>query len=240
MARDVEAEQAAGPANRPLHPLGTVPEPVAGRRGSAARRRQGALAARRTAGRRAGAAWRGPRDPNSHVYGKVAVRCPHDRNSERPAETARLLRIQEVADEVGLTARSVRYYEELGLLKPAARSEGDYRLYDETDVERLRFIKGLRDDAGFSLAEIAQLLEDEAARERGHAAYHATTDPAERKRILCERVVSYGRQIDTLKRKIDRLQAMVDEPRPGAPERWQDRGDRVGRTMLSRRREAVR
>lgn len=131
--------------------------------------------------------------------------------SERPAETARLLRIQEVADEVGLTARSVRYYEELGLLKPAARSEGDYRLYDETDVERLRFIKGLRDDAGFSLAEIAQLLEDEAARERGHAAYHATTDPAERKRILCERVVSYGRQIETLKRKIDRLQAMVDE-----------------------------
>ena len=124
---------------------------------------------------------------------------------------ARLLRIQEAADEVGLTARSVRYYEELGLLTPAARSEGDYRLYDETDVERLRFIKGLRDDAGFSLAEIAQLLEDEAARERGHAAYHATTDPAERKRILCERVVSYGRQIDTLKRKIDRLQAMVDE-----------------------------
>lgn len=131
--------------------------------------------------------------------------------SERPAETARLLRIQEVADEVGLTARSVRYYEELGLLKPAARSEGDYRLYDETDVERLRFIKGLRDDAGFSLAEIAQLLEDEAARERGHAAYHATTDPAERKRILCERLVSYGRQIETLKRKINRLQAMVDE-----------------------------
>jgi len=131
--------------------------------------------------------------------------------SERPAGTARLLRIQEAADEVGLTARSVRYYEELGLLKPAARSEGDYRLYDETDVERLRFIKGLRDDAGFSLAEIAQLLEDEAARERGHAAYHATTDPAERKRILCERLVSYGRQIETLKRKIDRLQAMVDE-----------------------------
>jgi len=58
------------------------------------------------------------------------------------------VRIQETADEVGLTTRSVRYYEEPGLLKPAARSEGDYRLYDETDLERLRFIKGLRDDAG--------------------------------------------------------------------------------------------
>ncbi|MGD0409255.1 MAG: MerR family transcriptional regulator, partial [Candidatus Limnocylindrales bacterium] len=58
-----------------------------------------------------------------------------------------LLRIHEAAAEVGLTPRSVRYYEEIGLLTPAARSEGDYRLYDDTDLERLRFIKGLRDDA---------------------------------------------------------------------------------------------
>ena len=131
--------------------------------------------------------------------------------SSADAPPQRLLRIQEAAAEVGLTARSVRYYEEVGLLRPAARSEGDYRLYDDTDLERLRFIKALRDDAGFSLAEIAQLLEDEAARERAHAAYHATTDPAERKRILCERVASYGRQIETLERKIGRLQAMVDD-----------------------------
>jgi DNA-binding transcriptional MerR regulator len=121
------------------------------------------------------------------------------------------MRIQEAAAEAGLTPRSVRYYEEMGLLRPAARSEGDYRLYDETDLERLRFIKGLRDDAGFSLAEIHQLLEDEEARERGHAALRTTTDPAERKRILCERVASFGRQIETLQRKIDRLQAMVDD-----------------------------
>ena len=124
---------------------------------------------------------------------------------------ARLLRIQEAAAEAGLTSRSVRYYEELGLLRPAARSEGDYRLYDTTDVERLRFIKGLRDDAGFSLAEIAQLLEDEDARERGHEAYHATTDPAERLRILRDRVSRYEHQIEMLRRKIERLQAMVDE-----------------------------
>ena len=130
---------------------------------------------------------------------------------EQPAAPARLLRIHEAAAEVGLTARSVRYYEEVGLLRPAARSEGDYRLYDDTDVERLRFIKGLRDDAGFSLAEIAQLLEGEAARERGHAAFHATADPAERKRILCERIASFDSQIQTLELKIGRLQTMVDE-----------------------------
>ena len=128
-----------------------------------------------------------------------------------PSTPGRLLRIHEAATEVGLTPRSVRYYEEIGLLTPAARSEGDYRLYDDTDLERLRFIKGLRDDAGFSLAEIARLLEDEAARERSHAAYHATTDQAERARILRDRLVRYDHQIEMLRAKIDRLAIMVDE-----------------------------
>lgn len=131
--------------------------------------------------------------------------------TEQEQPSTRLMRIQEAAAEVGLTPRSVRYYEELGLLRPAARSEGDYRLYDATDVERLRFIKGLRDDAGFSLAEVAQLLEDEAARERGHAAYHATADPVERMRILSDRLVRFDHQIEMLRTKIGRLQAMVDE-----------------------------
>ena len=129
----------------------------------------------------------------------------------RPAQGARLLRIHEAAAEAGLTTRSVRYYEEMGLMRPAARSEGDYRLYDESDLERLRFIKGLRDDAGFSLAEISRLLEDEEARERDHAAYHATADPVERLRLMRERVVSFERQAQTLRSKIARLQAMVDD-----------------------------
>ena len=60
---------------------------------------------------------------------------PTDRPSTSKPE--RLLRIQEVASELGLTARSIRYYEELGLLNPAARSEGAYRLYDASDVDRL-------------------------------------------------------------------------------------------------------
>ena len=131
--------------------------------------------------------------------------------NERQPESTRLLRIHEAAAEVGLTARSVRYYEEVGLLRPARRSEGDYRLYDESDLERLRFIKGLRDDAGFSLAEISKLLEDEAARERDHVAYHATADPRERRRILSDRVASFERQTQTLRTKIGRLQTMVDQ-----------------------------
>ena len=122
-----------------------------------------------------------------------------------------LLRIQQVAADVGLTTRSIRYYEELGLLKPAARSEGSYRLYDDDDLERLRFIKGLRDDAGFSLAEIGQLLEDEAARARNRERFRSTNDPDERTAIVEDAFVRVDRQIASLRDKIGRLEAMVTE-----------------------------
>src|SRR6476660_3182373 len=105
-------------------------------------------------------------------------------DAQTPTPAQRLLRINEVAAETGLTTRAIRYYEEVGLLEPAARSEGDYRLYDESDLERLRYIRSLRDDAGFSLAQIGQLLEDEAARERNRERYRSTHDPQERRAIL--------------------------------------------------------
>ena len=123
----------------------------------------------------------------------------------------RLLKIAEVAEELGLTARAVRYYEELGLLKPAARSEGSYRLFDDDDLERLRFIRGLRDDAGFSLAEIGRLLEDEEARERNRAQFRATTDVAERRQILRDALDRVERQATSLRGKSERITAMLDE-----------------------------
>ena len=123
----------------------------------------------------------------------------------------RLLRIQEVAEDTGLTPRAIRYYEEVGLLAPAGRSEGAYRLYDGEDLERLRFIRGLRDDAGFSLAEIRQLLEDEAARARNRDQFRATHDPVERRRILVDALARVDRQVVSLRHKVDRLEAMIAE-----------------------------
>lgn len=122
-----------------------------------------------------------------------------------------LLRIQEVAATLGLTTRTIRYYEEVGLLEPAGRSEGDYRLYDADDVERLRFIKGLRDDAGFSLAEIGRMLEDEAARTRNRARFRTTSDAAERRAIVDDALARVDRQIASLREKLDRVAAMIDE-----------------------------
>lgn len=132
--------------------------------------------------------------------------------SSTPASAEpRLRRIQEVAAELGLTARSIRYYEEFGLLAPAARSEGAYRLYDPDDIERLRFIKGLRDDAGFSLTEIGQLLEDEAMRTRNRDRFRTTEDTTERRAILGDTLIRVERQIETLRDKMTRLAGMIEE-----------------------------
>jgi DNA-binding transcriptional MerR regulator len=122
----------------------------------------------------------------------------------------RLLRIQEVAAGTGLTPRSIRYYEEIGLLRPAARSPGAYRLYDASDLERLAFIRGLRDDAGFSLAEIALLLEDEDARIRDRVRFREAGDEAERRTILRDLIERMDRQVSTLVEKAERVRRMVE------------------------------
>lgn len=134
-----------------------------------------------------------------------------DAPTTTPLAAKRLLRIQEVAAETGLTTRAIRYYEELGLLEPAARSDGAYRLFDASDLERLRFIKELRDDAGFSLAQVGQLLEDEAARERNRERFRSTRDTDERRAVILDARDRVVRQIDTLRAKRDRLDAMLAE-----------------------------
>jgi len=122
----------------------------------------------------------------------------------------RLLRIQEVAAETGLTPRSIRFYEEMGLLRPAARSRGSYRQYDASDLERLRFIRDLRDDAGFSLAEIGRLLEDEEARIRDRERFAATGDAAQKRTILRDLIERIDGQVLTLEGKVARLRAMIE------------------------------
>ena len=133
-----------------------------------------------------------------------------------PEVEPRLLRINEVAAETGLTTRAIRYYEEIGLLAPAARSDGDYRLYDASDLDRLQFIRSLRDDAGFSLAQIGQLLEDDAARERNRERYRQTGDPDERRALVVESRARTEHQIEILETKAARLATMIEEARARA------------------------
>ncbi len=74
---------------------------------------------------------------------------------------SRTWRIGEVAERTGLTRRTLRHYDELGLLVPSARSWGDYRLYDEDDLLRLLQIQSLK-ALGLSLPEVAGVLADPA------------------------------------------------------------------------------
>ncbi|MEI4270969.1 MerR family transcriptional regulator [Klenkia sp. LSe6-5] len=69
-----------------------------------------------------------------------------------------MLQIGEVAERIGLSLRTIRYYEEVGLAVPSARSEGGFRLYTEDDVERLRVIMQMK-PLGFSLEEMRELLQ---------------------------------------------------------------------------------
>jgi MerR family copper efflux transcriptional regulator len=69
----------------------------------------------------------------------------------------RTYQIGEVAERVGLSLRTVRYYEEMGLLSPEGRTDGGFRLYTEAHVERLALIKQMK-PLGFTVHEMAELL----------------------------------------------------------------------------------
>ncbi len=71
--------------------------------------------------------------------------------------TGPTMQIGEVAERIGLSLRTIRYYEEVGLIRPSARSQGGFRLYTDYDVSRLQLVKDMK-PLGFSLDEMRDLL----------------------------------------------------------------------------------
>lgn len=96
--------------------------------------------------------------------------------------------IGEVAEAVGLSLRTIRHYEEVGLVPPSGRSAGGFRLYTDDDIQRLHLVKHMK-PLGFSLDEMRDLLD---ARDRLAA---GIDDPDERAGAL-ERLGLYAAAAD--------------------------------------------
>src|SRR5437764_7574369 len=98
------------------------------------------------------------------------------------------LQIGEVAERTGVTQRTLRFYEEKGLLTPPSRLEGGFRLYSEDDVRRVEQIKRLQSLLGLTLADIKEMVEAEKVKSQIRAEYRRDADVSERKAKLSKAI----------------------------------------------------
>jgi MerR family transcriptional regulator, repressor of the yfmOP operon len=125
----------------------------------------------------------------------------------------RALRIGQVAELTGTTPRTIRYYEELGLLAPASdREPGAHRVYEQADVERLQELLRLRRVLGLSLEELNELSAEETARAARRKEWHSgVEDPVRRREILEEGTRYVELQLDLVRRRRDELDELEEE-----------------------------
>jgi DNA-binding transcriptional MerR regulator len=123
----------------------------------------------------------------------------------------RPLRIGEVAELTGTTPRTIRYYEEIGLLPGGDRAQGKHRAYSDADVERVREIIRLRDLLGLTLEELSTLLEAESARATIRREIQHTDDPAEIRRMREEALGHIMTQLELVRRRRRELEQLESE-----------------------------
>jgi DNA-binding transcriptional MerR regulator len=118
------------------------------------------------------------------------------------------LRIGDLAERAGVTPRTIRYYEELGLLPRGEREQGKHRTYDEAAVERLRELGRLRDLLGLSLDELKQVMQGEDARAELRRQFEATESADERLRIVEAALPNVELQLELTRRRLDQLREL--------------------------------
>ena len=127
--------------------------------------------------------------------------------------TATGLRIGELARRVGTTTRTIRYYEEIGLLPTEGeRESGRHRLYTERDVERLREALRLKELLGVSLDELKELLAAEEARAAIRDEWrHGEPDALRRRELLEQSLGHLDRQLELVRRRRDEIAALESD-----------------------------
>lgn len=125
-----------------------------------------------------------------------------------PASERAYLQIGEVAERTGVTQRTLRFYEEKGLLQPPSRLEGGFRLYSEADVERVERIKRMQTLLGSSLAEIKEMVDAEEVKLQLRAEYRREAEVSERRAKIARAIEVTELQVGVIDQKLMALQEM--------------------------------
>ena len=120
----------------------------------------------------------------------------------------RYMQIGEVAEHTGLTQRTLRYYEEIGLLAPPARLEGGFRLYTEADVRRLESIVELKRLLGVPLAEIKRIVEADELLQQLRRERKRSSDAAEKRATIEQAIGVLQSQLATIDSRIAQMHAL--------------------------------
>ena len=128
---------------------------------------------------------------------------------ETPAASS-YLQIGEAAERAKLTQRTLRYYEEKGLLHPPTRMDGGFRLYSADDMDRVDRIRQLKDLLGFSLADIKEMLESDDVRLQIRAEWRSDADTAEKATKIRKAREVTMQQLNLLDQKMTRMADMRD------------------------------
>ncbi|WP_138494995.1 MerR family transcriptional regulator [Paenibacillus pinistramenti] len=123
-------------------------------------------------------------------------------------------KIDEVARECGLTKRTIRYYEEIGLLPPPQRSDGGIRLYSQNDIDLLKKIVSAREVLGFSLQELQQYVKYAEALRGQRQAYMEKMNqlsPDERTDKLTEIDRTVSEQLALMEQKIENIRGFQED-----------------------------
>ena len=124
------------------------------------------------------------------------------------AEKRGALQIGEVAQRTGVTQRTLRFYEEKGLLRPPSRMDGGFRLYSEDDVKRVDHIRRLQDLLGISLADIKEMVDaDEVLREL-RSQYRPESAITEKRNQLEKATAVTEAQFAIVKQKTEQMREM--------------------------------
>jgi DNA-binding transcriptional MerR regulator len=111
------------------------------------------------------------------------------------------MEIRDLAVHTGVHAKTIRYYESIGVLPPPERKSNGYRVYNEADIERVRFVAGAR-SLGISLDDIAEIL---ALRDRREAPCRVVLDLLEQKAWEVAQRIKALQQLEVNLRELHQL-----------------------------------